>query len=211
MHAVAYVASPPKQEIVLSYRSEVGPTVTHVRGGLVMSTLDYLKSAGHFDQYVEALDPQYRDKVLFALAASWLPVDVMMAHCAAIDRLKPTRAMQQEGGQSVGKQFGTLIYSALVKASKSVGNDFAWTVLKQSGRFMQRVYQGGGCTVIRTGPKDALIEMHGLPMVTSPCFRAAHQVYLGTLFRLTTTASYVKPAVPRERHPHCIATTFSWV
>jgi hypothetical protein len=73
------------------------------------------------------------------------------------------------------------------------------------------VYTGGSCTLLQTGPKDAVLELHGMPMVRSRFFRASHHGYMRALGRLMGNGSYVRVTNPREPHPHSIATAFSWV
>ena len=200
-----------KQAVLVEYQSPAGPTVTHVRGGVIVQSLASIRHAGLYDSYLSRLDPQHRDHILYAIAASWIPVDVGMAHLNALDQLDLSASQAATSGASVGREFGTLVYSAVMKATRSVGANAGWFMLKQCDRLLPRVYTGGGCTLIQTGPKDALLELHGMTMARSSFFRTSHQAYMTALGRLMGTGAYVRPARPRDGTPHSMATAFSWV
>jgi hypothetical protein len=86
-----------------------------------------------------------------------------------------------------------------------------WTILKQNDRLWDRMYQGGGVTVIKAGPKDLILENHGISLAESRHFRAAYRAYWVALGRLSAKSVYVKLIAPREPHPHRIAFAGSWV
>ena len=199
-----------KPTILVEYRSPA-PTVTHVRGGVIVQSLASLRHAGLYDAYVARLDPRHRDDILYAIAASWIPVETGMAHLDALDQLELADSQMVNSGASVGREFGTLVYSAVMKATRSVGANAGWFLLKQCDRLLPRVYTGGGCTLIQTGPKDAVLELHGMTMARSRFFRTSHQAYMTALGRLMGSGAYVRRTRARDGNPQSLATAFSWV
>jgi hypothetical protein len=209
MLAVQGVAYKPT--VLVEFRSSAGPTVTHVRGGIVVQSIASLRALGLYERYLERLDAEYRDQLLYTISASWITLEVGMAHLNALDALDISDAAAASSGDSVGTGFGKTMYSAMMKATRSIGTNAGWFVLKQCDRLLPRVYTGGACTLLQTGPKDAVLELHGMPMVHSRFFRSSHHGYMKALSRLMGRGAYVRVAHPRERHPHSIATAFSWV
>jgi hypothetical protein len=94
----------------------------------------------------------------FVIAASWVPIDLARAHYVACDRMKlGDRATEELGSLMAASVSGTLLAS-LLRTVRSAGLDSLWTVLKQNDRLWDRMYQGGGVTVIKLGPKDLILE-----------------------------------------------------
>lgn len=205
------LSSGSSASLVVDYVSPEGPTVTHARGSLLVAALQHLKTTGVYERYLGQLRGAYRERILYTLASSWVPLELIMVHLDACDALELPSELIQQQGEQVGKEVGAINYKSLLRVTKSLGVDPGWVVLKQCDRFHQRVYQGGRCTLTRTGPKDALLELHGLPMARSPYFRHSHHAYLRGLSLFMSNASYVKPARPRTPSPECMASAFSWV
>lgn len=76
------------EEVLCDHRSQGSPAVTHVRGTVLISSLQMLKQMGLYERYLENLAKTWRDEVLFAIALSWVPVVVADAHYAACDALR---------------------------------------------------------------------------------------------------------------------------
>jgi hypothetical protein len=74
--------------MLIDQRSPARPTVRQVRGSLVVSSLRTLRELGYFERYQEQLHPEYSAAVLYALAASWLRLEVAMAQYAACARFR---------------------------------------------------------------------------------------------------------------------------
>lgn len=206
VQSVAY-----RSTVLVEYRSSAGPTVTHVRGGIIVQSIASLRAAGFYERYVELLDAAHRDELLYAISASWITLKVGMAHLNALDALDMSDAAAKSSGDSVGTNIGKTMFSAMMTATRSVGTNAGWLVLKQCDRLLPRVYTGGGCTLLQTGPKDAVLELHGMPMAQSRFFRSSHHGYMKALGRLMGKGAYVRITQPRDRHEHSIATAFSWV
>jgi hypothetical protein len=197
--------------VEVEYQSVDGPTVTHIRGSVLTASLENLRSANLYELYLSHLPSEQVAQITYSIAASWISVELAMAHCRALDAMGFSATTITQQGQQVGSSWGRMLYSTVLKTTRSLGGDVGWLVLRQSGRLMQRVYRGGGCTVLRVGPKDALFELHGLPLIRSPYFRAAHHASMRAVAQLLGGGSYVRPAQPRQAHPQRIATSFSWV
>jgi hypothetical protein len=79
------------------------------------------------------------------------------------------------------------------------------------GRVWDRVYTGGSCTVLRTGPKDLFLEQNGNPLASSRYLRIASQGFFKSLTELFSAKAYIKAARPRQPGPLAFALRGSWV
>lgn len=162
-------------QLLIDHKSSAGHTVVQVRGSLIVSSLQTLRELEFFPRYLEHLPATSHDAVLLALAASWLPLDVAMAHYAACDAMRLDDAELEMIGQAVsGRIMGTFL-GTLLRGSRQIGAQSAPLVaLKHYDKLWDRLLMGGACNVRQTGPKDAIIESKGLPMFRYRYFRVAY-------------------------------------
>jgi hypothetical protein len=198
-------------ELVVDYVSRDGAEVTMWRGSLLASSLQSLKEASLFDAYCARLPAARRDELLYALVSSWLPVELAHIHNAACDGLKLSDRELYKHGEMICNQLSGTLYAAIFRASRRIGVIDPWQLLLPSDRLFQRLYIGGSWSVLKLGPKDVVLEVRGLPMLTSRFYRACHHAYLKALAALTGKGVHMNPVRPRDPHPHSAATALSWV
>jgi hypothetical protein len=162
-------------ETVAHYESKSGPTVLQVRGSLIASSLQTLRELGFFDGYIKLLPKDKHEPILFALASSWLPVELAMAHYGACEGMQLPEAELLKIGEHVsGRIMGTFL-GTLMRSSRNMGASATPLVpLRQYNRLWERLMMGGGCTVQRSGLKDVSIESRGVPMFRYRYFRVAY-------------------------------------
>jgi hypothetical protein len=197
--------------VVMDYTSPEGRTVVEARGILIVSSMQTLKSLGLYDAYLQKLSPPLREQLGAVLASSWVPLELGLAHCEAIDALQLTDRQMQDQGEQIARQVSDSSLSMMMRTARGMGVDKSWWLLKQVDRIWPRVYRGGGITLLAAGPKDAILEIHGVPLLSSRFFRAAHHAFVAGLGASLSETSYVKAVRPREPHPHRAATSMSWV
>lgn len=160
-------------ELLAEHQSAHGPSVVQVRGSLIASSLATLRSTNLFERYLEQLPADQHERVLYVLAASWVPIDVAMAHYGACDAMQLSEAELETMGRSVSERImgtflGTLVRTArMVVAPKSVP-------LRQYPKLWERLFMGGGCSVGMLGESSARIESRGVPMFRYRYFRVAY-------------------------------------
>lgn len=199
-------------EIICDHQSESGPVVTHVRGALLASSLQIIKDVGLYPRYLEALAAEYREQVLFALAMSWIPIDVAMAHYRACDVAAPSGAEMQKIADGLSKRYADTIHGSMLRAARAAGLDEGpWVALRAQGRIWDRTYQGGGVRAYRTGLKDGLMEEVGLPLAKIPYFRSAHLLWLKTIAELVVKKVHIRIVPPRDGSQMTLAFSASWV
>jgi hypothetical protein len=199
-------------QVVVDYLSPHGPQVTDIRGMLIQSRLKLLKDAGYFEDYLARLHQSYQDSILNALASSWVPVETGIAHFNALDEMQLSDAQISHMAEPLGAGLFESLFATLVRAARNSGAEIGvWFGLKQSDRVFGRMYQGGGCKVSQIGPKDAIVEINGLPYANSRCFRVAHCGFLRGVFSVTTKACVCKVIPQAESRPDRLVVSLSWV
>ncbi len=188
------------------------PTVVAVRGSLGVGIKKLLGTTGHYERYLELIPAELREPIRFSLAASWVPAAQAMAHCQAVDTLQLGEKEVREIGSVLGGYIVDNFFANVLRAARNAGADGGvWMCLKHGDRMWARVYQGGGLTVIQTGPKDAIVEVHGLPFAESPTFRVMHCAFLRGIVMMLARTCVAKVTRAREPRRGTLAVSLSWV
>jgi hypothetical protein len=149
--------------------------VTRVRSTLVLSSLQSLRVRGLFESYLGALDPAAHAPILEIVAGVWLDMDVALAHYRACDALGLPADLQVAMGHDVSERVQGTVLGVTARAARGVGVT-PWTGLTQTPRLWDRVFDGGGGIEVRKmGPKDAQVELVGLPLLDVAYFRHAYR------------------------------------
>jgi hypothetical protein len=159
------------EEILISLPPSVRP-VHAVRSTLIQSSLHTLRERGYYERYLTFLDVRYKDKILGTLAPEWLPLEVASAHYAACDSLRLSEEQLRDVGESVGNRIQGTFIGTLVKKARTVGLT-PWIPLGHFQRLWERLMQGGGVSLVKKGPKDAVVDIRGLGLLRYEYFRSA--------------------------------------
>jgi hypothetical protein len=183
---VALVRREAVDEVFLPFPGPVEalPPVTHCKSTLLVASVRTLREQGYFERYHELLDPAFRDAVLSTVAGVWLPIEAAVAHYRGIDALGLTTREQNALGGAVSERLGSSVFGTIATLAKTSGVT-PWTGLRHFQRFFDRFFIGGGTCVTRLGPKDARIEIVGLPLARIPYFVNGYRALieaLGILF-----------------------------
>jgi hypothetical protein len=169
-------------ETIIAHQPVIRPA-THVRSTLLQSSISSLKDAGHFNRYVELLDPAHREAALRTLAPMWLPLAVGVAHYGACDALHLDEDQLHDIGERVGDRIqGTFLKSLLTRGARAAGIT-PWTLLNHFDRLWGRLFQGGSVEITRKGPKDVTIEICGAAVPRFEYFRLGFSGVIRNGFR----------------------------
>ncbi len=181
------------EECVLPWTPPEGSAqpVRALRSTLLISSLETLREHGHYPRYLERLDPRHRDAVVYAVAGTWLPMEIAFAHYNACEALAlgPDAQLAMYRGAGT-RSLGTVLGTA-VKLAKGVGVN-PWTFLSQLDRAFFRAFQGGSVAVYRLGPKEARAEAANHPLLTIPYFRRGLGIVLERQLALFCRSIFVK-------------------
>jgi hypothetical protein len=137
-------------------------------------------------------------------------MEIGLKHYWACDALGLASDDQVALGQEVGKRIQGTVLGVVARTAKNIGAT-PWLALEPVVRLWDRVFQGGaGPSVRQLGPKEARVDLVGLPLLDVPYFRDA---YRGTFMAsLGLFCSKVYVTEPRGL-PRRASATFrvSWV
>jgi hypothetical protein len=175
----SYTCGVPKRphETLIAHLEHPRP-VTELRSTILASSVSSLRSRGHFDAYVALLDPAFRDAILKPNGPPWIPIEVAVAHYDACERLALGAEEMRLIGWSVGDRIHTMFMKAVAKGAQAVGVT-PWTLLGNFQRLWARLLQNGSVAVLRTGPKDGIVEVQGLPLARFEYFRVGFAGVIG--------------------------------
>lgn len=159
-------------EVVIPHVPNITP-VSHLRSTLLQSSLTALRDRGHFDAWCRVVSPEYRATIVEALAPTWLPIQVGMAHYQACDDLKLPAHELAAIGEAVGSRVQATFLSTVSKAIHQAGVT-PWTPMPHFGRLWARIFMGGSNQIGRAGPKDLELDVRGLALVRFAYFRHAY-------------------------------------
>jgi hypothetical protein len=191
MGPLARTAARQRESIVaLRHPPGEAPPVTRVRSTLLASSLKTTRSRGLYERYLEHVPVAHRDAILNAVAGSWLDIEVAAAHYRALDALDLPVADQVAMGGAVGDTINGTFLRTVVHLARNVGIT-PWTALKQYTKLWERLFDGGDVEVDKLGPKEALVQMHGLPLFSIQYIRLALRGMHQTGFMLFCNRCYM--------------------
>lgn len=165
------------------------PLTTQIRSTLIMSSQKTLRDAGVFAEYEAVLEPAHRDALLETSTPRWMDIDLGLAHYRACDALGlgPNRVVDM--AQGVGSQRRGTFLGVAVNLAAGIGVT-PWTVAAQADRIWRRGFIGGAMGSVKTGEKEARIEVAGWPCATyAYCRYAMRGLILGVMGLLSPHAS----------------------
>jgi hypothetical protein len=166
-------AAEPRETVVVPLRvtaAGVVDPVVKVRSTLLASSLLGLRERGRFDAYLELLPEKARPTVLGSVAGQWLAVEFAMDHYRACEMLGEPVDDQFTAGWRTSERIQNSVLGTLARVAKNAGVT-PWMGLEYFQRLWDRLMLGGSGAVYRVGPKDARVEIHGVPMVQFAYFR----------------------------------------
>jgi hypothetical protein len=166
------------------------PLVKRVRSALLISSVKSLRTRGLFDRYLEHVPRGLQEPILGAVAGTWVDVEIAAAHYRACDALSLSVPDQLAMGAAVGDSVNGTFLRTLFHIARTAGIT-PWAALKQYTKLWERIFDGGDVEVDKLGPKEALVQMYGLPLFSIPYIRVAVRGMHQTGFSLFCTKCYM--------------------
>lgn len=179
-------------ELVSEITQPTAATVTKVRSTLLSASIIALTRRGLADAYWRAIEPRYTDELRVLVAGTWIPVEIAMAHYTVLQGLVSDEREQFAMGSEVGDRIQASLLGTLLRAARATGIT-PWTAVEAYPRLYQRCFDGGWCGVYRCGPKDALFEQRGVPMIELAYFRNAWMGMAKAAISLFSRHCHVQP------------------
>ncbi len=164
--------------------------MTHVRGTLIVASLNALGQRGHTARYFAALSEENRTAIRAILATTWVAEPLALAHYTACDALGLSSHEAHAIGAEVGARIRATFLGTLLGAARAAGTT-PWTYFQSIPRMFSRVSMGGAVAIYKLGPKEARAEWYGLRGLGVPYFRAAFRGANQAIVELFCTKAYV--------------------
>jgi hypothetical protein len=178
---------------------------TSCRGTLIASSLRALETEGHLARYFERLSSVHAASIQSLIAGQWISIELAIAHYEACDQLELHADEQLRMGGLVADRIQKTFLATVMKLANDSGLT-PWVGLKQFGRIYDRLFIGGGTCVTKVGPKDARIEIVGLPLAGIPYFRNGYRGVIRAGFQLFGVRSPYVTLLPK----HCTSTSLGF-
>jgi hypothetical protein len=198
-------------EVVLPFRvprSRI-PDATLFRSTWLSSSILTLRENGEFERYLSLLDPKYHEVVVSNVAGAWLPIDVAIAHYRACGALGLSKEEIAKRSLEVTRRVHKTVLELALRVARDAGAS-PWTIYSRLDRLWDRVWQGGGVSVTRIGPKDALIEVAGWRCAAEPYCRTAMPWVVTAVTELFCKKAFVVDATKAAVASNSLALRASW-
>lgn len=167
------------------------PTVTKVRGSLLIASREHVGRLGVSDAYEAALDRADQEALQRCMPSEWVPTSLAVAHYAAVDALRLPIDEVRQIGELVARSVHDSPFFPLLRLAKSTGaTPVAALVLLP--KLWTRLFVGGGVGIMRAGPKDVVVRAYKNPLFEFSYFRHAAAGHLRLAAHVFSTQAYVK-------------------
>lgn len=187
---------PPTKDVILAlpYAPDRVPLATQIRSTVLSSSLTRIDALGLRERY-EALMPDEHLQVMRSLiVGQWVPIEVGLAHYGAIDQLGISAAQAHENGRLVAERVQKSHFAMLVR---TMGLGITpWTILPRTQSMLDRLMLRAAGSVIRLGPKDARIEVHGAPIARYSYVRLGWAGMIEATFEAIVRKAYCRDVSP---------------
>ncbi len=183
------VAASSSEQSYLVFPDGKAPPTTQIRSTLIMSSQKTLRDAGVFAEYEALLEPAHREALLETSTPRWMDIELGLAHYRACDGLGLGANRVVEMGQQVASQRRGTFLGVAVNLAAGIGVT-PWTIVAQADRIWRRGFIGGAMGSVKTGEKEARIEIAGWPCASyGYCRNAVRGIVLGVVGLLSPQAS----------------------
>ncbi len=156
--------------------------LTAVRRVLIQSSLAELKTLGVYERYCAFIDPGLLADMTSLVGPGWVPLDLVLAHYEACDRL----GLDDETIRSAGSRTGGNVQRALLTSGVPTDakgpKEPPWPMIGAFSKMGKRVYEGSSSQYVRIGRKRLLIENVGNPLYGFRYYRVAHAGFIHAVF-----------------------------
>ncbi|MGO8998431.1 MAG: hypothetical protein ACLQVI_34355 [Polyangiaceae bacterium] len=198
----------PQEETIVPFPSPVVPA-RHARSTILLGSMASIRELGRFDEYTAHLPHVHRETLLSAIAGTWMPIEVALAHYEACEALGlPVERQVANGRVTFDKTRGTLM-GTMVRMARESGVT-PWTVCPYFQRFWERGYDGGGLSVTKLGPKEARMDVVQVQLNECRYYRHAVRGLATAVFELFCQKAYVAES-RGPRAPASVSFRIQWV
>lgn len=165
--------------------------VTHMRARVLLATRAQLRTVGLTPTYQSALSPEARGALDALVASDWVPLELVHAHCAALDALELDEAAFRELFARSAEVLHKAPLAMALRLMREVGLT-PWSLMHRLAPAWGQCFRGGATSVRRTGPKDAQLVFRADPLVRHRCHRVSLRMSIDLALKLLSPAVVVR-------------------
>lgn len=158
-------------QILVPHREPI-VRASSIRSTLLQGSLRALKENHMYERWLAVVDPAQREAIIEAIAPSWLPIEIGLAHYRACDQLGVEQAEVVRIGESVGMRLQSTLLGVGAKLIHASGMSRS-AVVQTFEKLWPRLFVGGSLQLELLGPKDLVIEVRAGVVPRSDWFRGA--------------------------------------
>ncbi len=167
-----------------------------IRGTVLSSSLAVIEAAGLGKAYFAALPRADHAAMQSIVVGAWLPMDLGVSHYRALETLALAPEQARENGRRVADRAQK---SYLVTIIKTVGlGTTPWPILARAQSVFDRLLQRASVAVYREGPKDARLEVHGVPIAEFSYVRSGWAGMIEAGIELVARRAYCRDVSPAQ-------------
>jgi hypothetical protein len=188
-------------------KSPVEP-VTEVRSTLLIAGIQSVRAQGLYEQYSDVLSSEVRESLVGLAGGIWVPVELAVAHYAAMDRLDIGRLTIEALGAEVAERAWKHILAPVFTRAKRIGPK-PWEAFSHTHETVKLNWRGGDVQITKESPTQALYEWAGQPCANIPYFVTSFGSFMRALTNLFSSRAYYS-VVPERSSPTTIALRLWW-
>ena len=169
------------RNVVIPHDPARGP-LTAVRRMLVHSSVAELQQGGVYERYCALIKPQTLERINELIGPGWMPIELVIEHYNALDRLGLSEADIYSAGLRAGAKMGDALLVAGTQVSGPSAERSPWAVIGAFSRMGRRIYEGGSSQYVKVAENKLVIEHRGNPLFAIGYYRIAHGGFMHKTF-----------------------------
>jgi hypothetical protein len=165
--------------------------IRSVRGTLLVTSRSQIRAFGRYDDYERKLRPETRHYLDGLIASSWVPLEIVHDHLAAIDSLDLGEDVILKGATGVATKLHGIFLSTFVRTVRASGVGplaGAPVIIK----IWARIFEGGAIGLQQLGPKDSRLAIRGNVLLRHRYHRIAIRNHYKMGIEVFTRLAYVR-------------------
>lgn len=165
--------------------------VSFVRSTLLTASLLAVRDNNLESRYFDALADDKHESIRALVAGTWAPVDLAMAHYAAMDGMALSGPEIERLGGEVSRRTHRTFATSVGRVSSALGVT-PWLGFSKKDAIWDRLFEGGDLIVYKASESEAIVEIVQVPMLRSRYFRGAIISYLRELVTFLSSTNEAK-------------------
>ena len=202
--------APTSGSRILAAPPTTARVATGLHGAILTTSYAFVRQGALEARYRSMLAPEYRADLPATTSLDWYPMELAFEHYRVMDRLFPEAHRHIEFGRRSSESTQNAVIHTIIRGLAAAQALTPLAAIRCAPRLFARFLQGGAVEVRQTGPKDALLEIDGLPLLRIPYVRNGLQGMFESGLSKLTQRCFVRQDL-RLQGSSRMALILSWV